>query len=135
MIERHGGTVDSLSGGSVTGIFGMEALHEDDALRATRAADELRDAGAGLGVDAGEVFIGTGARGAAFATGEAVAVAAALAGRAAPRRGAARRGRPPARRGGRHGGARRRRVAAAGARRARAARGQAAHDGVRRARA
>ena len=84
MIERHGGTVDSLSGGSVTGIFGMEALHEDDALRAVRAADELREAGAGLGVDAGEVFIGTGARGAAFATGEAVAVAAALAGRAAP---------------------------------------------------
>jgi DNA-binding SARP family transcriptional activator len=84
VIERHGGTVDSLSGGSVTGIFGMEELHEDDALRAARAAAELRDAGAGLGVDAGEVFIGTGARGAAFATGEAVAVAAALAGRAAP---------------------------------------------------
>jgi DNA-binding SARP family transcriptional activator len=84
VIERHGGTVDSLSGGSVTGIFGMEELHEDDALRAARAADELRDTGAGLGVDAGEVFIGTGARGAAFATGEAVAVAAALAGRAAP---------------------------------------------------
>jgi DNA-binding SARP family transcriptional activator/tetratricopeptide (TPR) repeat protein len=84
VIERHGGTVDSLSGGSVTGIFGMEALHEDDALRAARAADELRDAGAGLGIDAGEVFIGTGARGAAFATGEAVAVAAALARRAAP---------------------------------------------------
>ncbi len=84
VIERHGGTVDSLSGGSVTGIFGMEELHEDDALRAARAADELRDAGAGLGVDAGEVFIGAGARGAAFATGEAVAVAAALAGRAAP---------------------------------------------------
>jgi DNA-binding SARP family transcriptional activator/tetratricopeptide (TPR) repeat protein len=43
VVERHGGTVGSLSPGPVTVIFGVPVVHEDDALRAVRAAAELRD--------------------------------------------------------------------------------------------
>ena len=66
-------------------------MHEDDALRAVRAAVELRDALVGLndelehaygiriavrtGVHTGEVFAGDPAQGDPFATGDAVVVA------------------------------------------------------------
>jgi len=41
--ERHGGTVEQFQGDAVVAVFGLPRLHEDDALRAVRAAMELRD--------------------------------------------------------------------------------------------
>src|SRR5205823_6028829 len=49
ILERHGGTVEKFIGDAIVGIFGLTALHEDDALRAVRAAVELRDAATELG--------------------------------------------------------------------------------------
>ena len=49
VMERHGGTVESFSGDSAIGIFGQDQSHEDDALRAVRAAGELRDNAGELG--------------------------------------------------------------------------------------
>ena len=42
VIERHGGTVEKFAGDSVMAVFGVPVLHEDDALRAVRAAADLR---------------------------------------------------------------------------------------------
>jgi DNA-binding SARP family transcriptional activator/tetratricopeptide (TPR) repeat protein len=42
-VERHGGTVETVAGAAVTIIFGLPTVHEDDALRAVRAASEVRD--------------------------------------------------------------------------------------------
>ena len=41
--ERHGGTIEQFQGDAVVAVFGLPRLHEDDALRAMRAAVELRD--------------------------------------------------------------------------------------------
>ena len=51
VIERHGGTVEGFIGDAVVGVFGLAELHEDDALRAVRAAVELREAGAALSAE------------------------------------------------------------------------------------
>ena len=81
IVERHGGTVEKFIGDAVMAVFGVPASHEDDALRACRAAVEMRDAFPELGVDArigvntGEVVTGTAER---LATGDAVNVAARL---------------------------------------------------------
>jgi class 3 adenylate cyclase len=81
IVERHGGTVEKFIGDAVVAIFGVPVAHEDDALRALRAAAEMRDAmpelelRARIGVNTGEILtskVGT------LVTGDAVNVAARL---------------------------------------------------------
>lgn len=57
--ERHGGTVQGGGGSPVTCVFGVPTVHEDDALRAVRAAVEIRDLrpDAGTGIGTGEVYV------------------------------------------------------------------------------
>src|SRR6266536_568229 len=87
IVESHGGTVEKFIGDAVMAVFGVPVAHEDDALRACRAAVEMRDAlpelgvQARIGVNTGEVVTGTQER---LATGDAVNVAARLEQAAAP---------------------------------------------------
>ena len=80
-LERHGATVEKFIGDAVMAVFGIPQLHEDDALRAVRAAIDLRDAvdelglETRIGVNTGEVVAGSGD---ALVTGDAVNVAARL---------------------------------------------------------
>ncbi|MEX0992284.1 MAG: AAA family ATPase [Actinomycetota bacterium] len=94
IIERHGGTVEKFIGDAVMAVFGIPAVHEDDALRAVRAAAEMRDAVGVLnedlrerwdvelltrtGVNRGPVGAGDAAGGQTLVTGDAVNVAARL---------------------------------------------------------
>jgi class 3 adenylate cyclase len=81
ILERHGGTVEKFVGDAVMAVFGVPVAHEDDALRAVRAAWEMRAAvpelglAARIGVNTGEVVAGDGD---ALVTGDAVNVAARL---------------------------------------------------------
>jgi class 3 adenylate cyclase/tetratricopeptide (TPR) repeat protein len=91
VLERHGGKVEKFIGDAVMAVFGIPAVHEDDALRAARAAHELREELRGLnadlqgefgtelqvrmGVNTGEVVTSEGGT---LATGDAVNVAARL---------------------------------------------------------
>ena len=93
-VERHGGTVEKFIGDAAMAIFGIPMLHEDDALRAVRAATELRESLAVLsdtfvdehgiplqvriGLNTGEVFVSTVDSGESFVTGSAVNIAAGL---------------------------------------------------------
>jgi class 3 adenylate cyclase/tetratricopeptide (TPR) repeat protein len=100
VIEAHGGTVEKFIGDAVMAVFGVPRLHEDDALRAVRAAAEMRTAlgklndelerehgvgiAARIGVNTGEVVAGDPAAGQRLVTGDAVNVAARLEQAAAP---------------------------------------------------
>ena len=91
VVERHGGSVEKFIGDAVMAVFGVPVLHEDDALRAVRAAADLRaelgplndelardygtELGLRVGINTGEVVTGTKER---LATGDAVNVAARL---------------------------------------------------------
>ena len=81
IVERHGGSVEKFIGDAVMAVFGVPLVHEDDALRAVRAASEMREALPDLGLQGrigvmtGEVVTGTEER---LATGDAVNVAARL---------------------------------------------------------
>ena len=82
ILERHGGSVEKFAGDAVMAVFGIPVSHEDDALRAVRAAAEMRDAivahglEARIGVNTGEVVVG--GEGETLVTGDAVNVAARL---------------------------------------------------------
>ena len=81
IVESHGGSVEKFIGDAVMAVFGVPVVHEDDALRACRAAVEMREAlpelglEGRIGVNTGEVLAGTEER---LATGDAVNVAARL---------------------------------------------------------
>src|SRR5919107_240124 len=55
-LERHGGTVEKFVGDAVMAVFGIPVVHEDDALRAVRAAVELREAMAELNAELEELY-------------------------------------------------------------------------------
>ncbi len=94
VLERHGATVEKFIGDAVMAVFGIPVAHEDDALRAARAAVEMRDAlhvlskdlerdlgvalAARIGVNTGQVVAGDPTMGQALVTGDAVNVAARL---------------------------------------------------------
>ena len=93
-LERHGGTIEKFIGDAVMAVFGLPTLHEDDALRAVRAAAGMKQALARLneelervfgvtlvnrtGVNTGEVVAGDPTGGQRLVTGDAVNVAARL---------------------------------------------------------
>src|SRR5439155_3136680 len=93
-IERHGGVVEKFIGDAVLAVFGIPRVHEDDALRAIRAADEMRASlsalnqdlrpGSGerlrirVGIDTGEVLAGEPHADDRIVTGDTVNVAARL---------------------------------------------------------
>src|SRR5216683_1829101 len=94
VLERHGGMVEKYIGDAIMAVFGLPRLHEDDALRAVRAAAEMKEAlarvnerlaaGWGVtlanrtGVNTGEVVAGDISSGQRLVTGDAVNVAARL---------------------------------------------------------
>jgi class 3 adenylate cyclase/tetratricopeptide (TPR) repeat protein len=93
-LERHGATVEKFIGDAVMAVFGLPIRHEDDALRAVRAAADMQEALPGLneafaaehgitlhnhiGVNTGEVVAGDASLGQRLVTGDVVNVAARL---------------------------------------------------------
>jgi class 3 adenylate cyclase/tetratricopeptide (TPR) repeat protein len=91
IVEEHGGVVEKFIGDAVMAVFGVPRVHEDDALRAVRAALAVRDRlieldaelrerigtsiGWRIGVNTGEVVAGDAGSGQRFVTGEAVNLA------------------------------------------------------------
>ncbi|HYZ78154.1 MAG TPA: adenylate/guanylate cyclase domain-containing protein [Gaiellaceae bacterium] len=94
VIERHSGTVEKFVGDAVMAVFGVPVAHEDDALRAVRAASEMLERlealndefegrfgariGLRIGINTGEVLAGDAGGGEGFVSGDAVNVAARL---------------------------------------------------------
>jgi class 3 adenylate cyclase/tetratricopeptide (TPR) repeat protein len=99
-IERHGGTVEKFVGDAVMAVFGVPHAHEDDALRAVRAAAEMQERlgrlneelerrfgsriALRIGLNTGEVVAGDASSRETIVTGDAVNVAARLEQAAAP---------------------------------------------------
>jgi class 3 adenylate cyclase len=93
-LEAHGGTVEKFIGDAVEAVFGIPLAHEDDALRALRAAWEMRERvaelntelvpglgfgiGVRIGVMSGEVVTGDSSSRQTIVTGDAVNTAARL---------------------------------------------------------
>jgi class 3 adenylate cyclase/tetratricopeptide (TPR) repeat protein len=100
VIEYHEGVLEKFIGDAVMAVFGVPVVHEDDALRAVRAAIGIRERLVALdeqirgergatvqwrmGINSGEVVAGDSAAGQRIVTGDAVNVAARLEGAAAP---------------------------------------------------
>jgi class 3 adenylate cyclase len=96
VIEGHGGTVEKFVGDEVMAVFGVPVVHEDDALRAVRAAVGVHECVAELdresdvqlkvriGINTGEVVTGDPSAGHGFVSGDAVAVGKRLEQAAAP---------------------------------------------------
>ena len=94
VVERHGGLVEKFIGDAIMAVFGIPRAHEDDALRAVRAAAEMGEALSGLnrdlerewgvtidvrtGINTGEVATGASGVGDPLVLGDAVNVAARL---------------------------------------------------------
>jgi len=94
MIERHGGMVEKFIGDAVMAVFGLPTAHEEDALRAVRAAWDMKQALAELneelerrwgvtlahrtGVNTGEVVANAALDRQRLVTGDTVNVAARL---------------------------------------------------------
>ncbi len=94
VLEGHGATVAKFIGDAIMAVFGIPQVHEDDALRAVRAVEEMREAlvafNVGLereygvqiairtGVYTGEVFAGEEDIGSSLALGDPVNTAARL---------------------------------------------------------
>jgi DNA-binding SARP family transcriptional activator len=88
-VERHAGIVETLIGDAVLAVFGLPQAHEDDTLRALRAAMELHEARPGevelrIGVSTGEVFASGVEKAGALVTGAALHAAKRLGEAAAP---------------------------------------------------
>jgi len=87
VLEAHGATIEQRAGEEVMAVFGVPLAHEDDPLRAARAAAELQAEGEELerlghgrvelrvGIDTGEVVAGSDAAGHGFISGTAIAFA------------------------------------------------------------
>ncbi len=93
VVERHGGRAEKFIGDALVAVFGLPVLHEDDALRAVRAALDihaevavlnvaLRAEGvvvtARIGVNTGVAVSGHATKGLHLVTGDAVNTAARL---------------------------------------------------------
>ena len=91
VVRQHGGTVERFRGDEVMAVFGVPVVHEDDALRAVRAAAEMQrrlaelnselratrgvELACRIGINTGEVVAGDPGTGETFVTGDAVNLA------------------------------------------------------------
>jgi len=94
VLNRHGATIEKFIGDAVMAVFGLPVRHEDDALRAVRAAADMQQAlpelnagferewgislGNHIGVNTGEVVAGDASLGQRLVSGDTVNVAARL---------------------------------------------------------
>jgi class 3 adenylate cyclase len=90
VVGRHGGVIEKFIGDAVMAVWGAPVAREDDAERAVRAALELVDEVAPLGVKAragvltGEAVVRIGAEGEGMVVGDVVNTASRLQGAAEP---------------------------------------------------